>query len=202
MSPRILLLLRLAASVLGAADPWVDNDLYYGTVFQVTQDNIICVKLTKTKSSGRGCLQCWSNSHARQTKGLLIMMMVMLASVLPWGSWGQQWWHMLTGSGENLRRGTSDLHPVRRPTSLPDSPVPPACPCLQYRILSTCLPIANPIFSPCTHCNPQQLCRTTCTCGDSGCIPQGRTFACGCGNPNKPCGTSGSCCTNWSCSWC
>jgi len=34
MSLRILLLLPLAASVLGAADPWVDNDLYYGTVFQ------------------------------------------------------------------------------------------------------------------------------------------------------------------------
>ena len=86
MSLRILLLLPLAASVLGAADPWVDNDLYYGTVFQVTQDNIIFAKLMKTKSSGRGCLQCWSNSHARQTKGLLIMMMIILLSVLTWWS--------------------------------------------------------------------------------------------------------------------
>jgi len=34
MSLRILLLLPLVASVLGEADPWVDNDLYYGTVFQ------------------------------------------------------------------------------------------------------------------------------------------------------------------------
>ena len=86
MSLRILLLLPLAASVLGAADPWVDNDLYYGTVFQVTQDNIIFAKLMKTKSSGRGCLQRRSNSHAYQAKGLLIMMMVMLLSVLTWWS--------------------------------------------------------------------------------------------------------------------
>ena len=86
MSPRILLLLRLAASVLGAADPWVDNDLYYGTVFQVTQDNTISVKLTKTKSSGRGRLQRRSNSDACQAKGLLIMMLVVLVSVLTWWS--------------------------------------------------------------------------------------------------------------------
>ena len=86
MSLPILLLLPLAASILGEADPWVDNDLYYGTVFQVTQDNIISVKLTKTKFSGRGRLQRWSNSHASQAKGLLIMMMVMLVSVLTWWS--------------------------------------------------------------------------------------------------------------------
>ena len=195
MSLPILLLLPLAASILGEADPWVDNDLYYGTVFQ---DNLISAKLTKTKPSGRGCLQRRSNSHAYQAKGLLIMMMVMLLSVLTWWSWGRQWWHMLTGSGEVLRRGTSHVRPVRSPTSLPDSPVPPACPCLQYRILSTCLP--SPLFSAYTYCNPQQLCRTTCTCGDCGCIPQGRT--CGCGNPNQLCGTCGSCCTNYSCNCC
>ena len=86
MSLRILLLLPLAASVLGAADPWVDNDLYYGTVFQVTQENPINAKLTKIKSSGRDCLQRRSNSHACQAKGLLIMMMVMLLSVLTWWS--------------------------------------------------------------------------------------------------------------------
>ena len=86
MSTRILLLLSLAASILGEADPWVDNDLYYGTVFQVSRENPINAKLTKIKSTGRDCLQRWSNSHACQTKGLLIMMMVMLVSVLPWGS--------------------------------------------------------------------------------------------------------------------
>merc|ERR1719180_80995 len=30
----LLLLLPLLTSVWGAADPWVDNDLYYGTVYQ------------------------------------------------------------------------------------------------------------------------------------------------------------------------
>ena len=31
----LLLLLPLLTSVWGDADPWVDNDLYYGTVYQV-----------------------------------------------------------------------------------------------------------------------------------------------------------------------
>ena len=33
----LLLLLPLLTSVWGDADPWVDNDLYYGTVYQVLQ---------------------------------------------------------------------------------------------------------------------------------------------------------------------
>ena len=35
MTHLLLPLLPLLASVLGEADPWVDNDLYYGTVYQV-----------------------------------------------------------------------------------------------------------------------------------------------------------------------
>jgi len=34
MTHHLLLLLPLLASVWGDADPWVDNDLYYGTVYQ------------------------------------------------------------------------------------------------------------------------------------------------------------------------
>ena len=32
------LLLTFLAAVCGDADPWLDNELYYGTVFQVIQD--------------------------------------------------------------------------------------------------------------------------------------------------------------------
>ena len=35
MTHLLLLLLPLLASVWGDADPWVDNDLYYDTVYQV-----------------------------------------------------------------------------------------------------------------------------------------------------------------------
>ena len=38
MTHHLLILLPLLASVWGDADPWVDNDLYYGTVYQVVQD--------------------------------------------------------------------------------------------------------------------------------------------------------------------
>ena len=38
MTHHLCLLLPLLASVWGDADPWVDNDLYYGTVYQVGQD--------------------------------------------------------------------------------------------------------------------------------------------------------------------